>query len=438
MDKPETFFPLISPEFMALCEAQIVLLSESLGAVSSAVYLTQTHSNKVNPTLIPVLVYPSSHSHSFLQENLSNLPLFNNQYSLPEHSFSKLECESNSTLEYFPSLNLQPPEFASEFNPYSQGKYELVIPLVYEHLVLGLLVTQREDREWNQQEFSQIEKIAVTIALARVLDQKQSFSQDQLKQQLSLNHLQQENLDNLIHQIRNPLTALRTFIKLLLKKLLPDDSSFSIAHNMLQQTERIEDLINDFQDNTSNHNSNLIFYPKSSPNFLLPSDSLRLEKFSIVEILQPLLIAEKAIAQTKNIEFTEKIFDNLPLVFANKKALREVLNNLLDNALKYTPKGGKIHVQVGQQKTVAEGKMLAIEISDTGYGIPEEDQQHIFERHYRGVQKNSKISGTGLGLAIVKDLCEKMKAKIEIISPSLESKNQEYPGTTFIVWLIIT
>jgi signal transduction histidine kinase len=437
MDKPETFLPLISPEFMALCEAQVVLLSESLGAVSSAVYLTQTQNNKINPTLIPVLVYPSSHSHSFLEENLSNLPLLNNQYSLPDSSSSNREVESNSPLDYFPYPKLRHREFAAEFNPYSQGKYELVIPLVYEHLVLGLLATQRQDREWNQQEFSQIEKIADTMAIARVLDQKQSFSQDKLKQQLSLNHLQQENLDNLIHQIRNPLTALRTFIKLLLKKLLPDDSNFSIAQNMLQQTERIEELITDFQSNTTDYNSSLIIYPKSSPNFLLPSDSFSLERLSVEEILQPLLIAEKAIAQNKNIELTEKIFNNLPLVLGNKKALREVLNNLLDNALKYTPEGGKIHVEVGKQKTIAEGKMLAIEISDTGYGIPVEDQEHIFKRHYRGVQKESEISGSGLGLAIVKDLCDKMKAKIEIFSPSLEYKNQDYPGTTFIVWLII-
>jgi signal transduction histidine kinase len=124
-------------------------------------------------------------------------------------------------------------------------------------------------------------------------------------------------------------------------------------------------------------------------------------------------------------------------VIANAKALREVLNNLIDNALKYTPTGGEVKIYSIEKLEQAQQNWLGIAISDSGYGIPLEDQQKIFERHYRGRQAQSDIPGSGLGLAIAKDLIEKMGGKIEIISPNNIEKNTSLPGTTMIVWLVV-
>ncbi len=123
----------------------------------------------------------------------------------------------------------------------------------------------------------------------------------------------------------------------------------------------------------------------------------------------------------------------MPLVRANVKALQEVLSNIIDNALKYTPAGGKILIQVGQEKDNLQG----IAISDTGPGIPPEDLEHIGERHYRGVQAQTEIPGSGLGLAIAKQLIEQMQGKIEVFSPAINStiESPKTPGTTFIIWL---
>jgi signal transduction histidine kinase len=70
-------------------------------------------------------------------------------------------------------------------------------------------------------------------------------------------------------------------------------------------------------------------------------------------------------------------------------------------------------------------------------GIPQEDLEHLGERHYRGVQADTKIPGSGLGLAIAKQLIEKMQGEIKVFSPAINSiiKSPEPPGTTFIVWL---
>jgi signal transduction histidine kinase len=165
-------------------------------------------------------------------------------------------------------------------------------------------------------------------------------------------------------------------------------------------------------------------------------------------------------------------------VRGNTKGLREVLSNLIDNALKYTPQEGQIQIQAGVFVRTPEGKVLgrdesvpqtinsvaqttnidalqpqrrlAILISDTGPGIPSQDLEHLFERHYRGVQAATAIPGTGLGLAIAKQLIEQMQGEIAVYSPgqpawakkSLESEvgqAQDKPeqGTTFVVWLSI-
>ena len=153
----------------------------------------------------------------------------------------------------------------------------------------------------------------------------------------------------------------------------------------------------------------------------------------MAEILEPLLLSQQAIAQERQIQLTATVPPDLPPVRANASALREVLSNLIDNALKYTPSGGTVSVKAGLSR-IADAKFWqGIAIEDTGYGIPESDGEHIFERHYRGVQAAGKIAGSGLGLAIVKDLVERMQGEIILISPN--NLGGKLPGTTFTVWL---
>jgi len=124
------------------------------------------------------------------------------------------------------------------------------------------------------------------------------------------------------------------------------------------------------------------------------------------------------------------------------------LSNLIDNALKYTPSGGEIDIQVGEKRRTPQGELIAISISDTGPGIPSQDLEHLFERHYRGVQASSAIPGTGLGLAIAKELIEQMHGEIKVFSPAQpgwtkrnsesamdKAQDNSEIGTTFVVWL---
>ncbi|MGL5879472.1 MAG: sensor histidine kinase, partial [Xenococcaceae cyanobacterium] len=288
-----------------------------------------------------------------------------------------------------------------------------------------------------------VEQIANTLAIACYLDRRQLWYKQQLDRQENLRTIEHDRLDTFVHQLRNPITALRTFSKLLLKRLLPSDRDRSVAQGILRESDRVEDLLKQFNEEIelrSLERSPLILPEANSvstSNFLLPSSFFESEYLLVVEVLLPLLPSFEAIAQEKQIELISQLPANLSAVRANAKALREIFSNLIDNAIKYTPPGGRVEIIAGIESNTPTGNYQGIAIGDTGYGIPLEDRQHLFERHYRGAQAEGDIPGTGLGLAIAKELLEKMQGKIEVISPARSQNDSSLPGTTFIVWLPI-
>jgi signal transduction histidine kinase len=92
--------------------------------------------------------------------------------------------------------------------------------------------------------------------------------------------------------------------------------------------------------------------------------------------------------------------------------MAQVLGNLLDNAVKYTPEGGSIRISAWQ-----EGDSVCLSVADTGVGIPEEDLPHVFERFYRADKARSRrLGGTGLGLAIVREIVAAHGGRVSVTS----------------------
>jgi signal transduction histidine kinase len=147
--------------------------------------------------------------------------------------------------------------------------------------------------------------------------------------------------------------------------------------------------------------------------------------------LHPLLDSAAAIAQTRQLDFQAQIPPELPPVQADPQALQETFSNLIDNALKYTPVGQSVQIEVSRDP---QTQQQAIAVQDTGPGIPTADLPYLFERHYRGVQSAGEIPGTGLGLAIAQDLIQQMHGTLSVISPS-DPKNLTHPGSKFVVCL---
>ncbi|MEH2079389.1 MAG: HAMP domain-containing sensor histidine kinase [Nostoc sp.] len=441
-----------SSDFLALCREQIALLTQGLGATLSIVYLTQelVDTPSGDAKLIPVVIYPETallpQGEETIEATAYNQLQVGNAFILPNHQGRLLTpgSESPTSSQESDIPDASQPNLKEE---YLLSGNQIVLPLIYEGVMMGLLVTRRKDRAWNEHEQSQIQRIAQTLAIACILDQRRAWFEQQLREQQILQEKQRDLLDNLLHQFRNPLTALRTFGKLLLKRLRPADANRDVANSIVRESDRLKELLQQFEQVIDLTEADLapLHLPEdgvfveatiqksAKPPLLLPGTGDKAVDCSLADILEPLLISAKAIAQERKLKLITEIQDNSSLVRANVKALREVLTNIIDNALKYTPTGGKILIQAGQEKAHFQG----IVISDNGPGIPPQDLEHLGERHYRGVQAQTEIPGTGLGLAIARQLIEQMQGEIEIFSPAINSKltSPNRPGTTFIIWL---
>ncbi|MGL5806928.1 MAG: GAF domain-containing sensor histidine kinase, partial [Xenococcaceae cyanobacterium] len=407
MSNSDYIFPTASAEFIALCKSQTILLNQGLGAVWSAVYLTQESAEDRHKQLIPVVSYPNQGK--FLPQDILETRWLETQQPrfLPSLNSTNMLGEETQPRRFGEGKRKKEKKSLST-------RQQTVLPLVYQDTVMGFLIAIREDRQWNQTELAQVEQIANTLAIACYLDRRQLWYKQQLDRQENLRTIEHDRLDTFVHQLRNPITALRTFSKLLLKRLLPSDRDRSIAQGILRESDRVEDLLKQFNEEIEPRSP--LILPEansvSTSNFLLPSSFFESEYLLVVEVLLPLLPSFEAIAQEKQIELISQLPANLSAVRANAKALREIFSNLIDNAIKYTPPGGRVEIIAGIESNTPTGNYQGIAIGDTGYGIPLEDRQHLFERHYRGAQAEGDIPGTGLGLAIAKELLEKMQGKI--------------------------
>lgn len=429
-------------EFVDLCQSQVALLTQGLGAAWCGVYLTEDLVQSV-PKLIPIVVYPDAREVWSWGEGeaqggeFSPLLALSQQYSLDTPQPHQEQDVINQA-EYF----------TGEWEEKSfQPGYQVARPLIYQEGVMGLLVAGRREREWTPEELIQIDRVARTLAIARSLDRQQRWYRQQLHQQENARHIQKEVLDNLLHQLRNPMTALRTFSKLLLKRLRFDDANRTVAEGIVRESDRLQGFLQQLDDYFKTIAAESPRLPPADPLLLtgenkpispslLPGKAIVLEPLALETILHPLILSAKTIAQERKLTFKTDIPAHLPLVRADPWGIREVLSNLIDNALKYTPRGGCVEIEAGLTRLTPYGRLQGVAVRDNGLGIPPGDRERIFERHYRGVQEQGEIAGSGLGLAIAKSLIEQMHGEIELISPASDAAHSpNNPGTTFIVWL---
>jgi signal transduction histidine kinase len=450
----------VSPESIALCREQLLLLGQGLGAELSVVYLTEQLLGHEGTKLIPIVVEPETAEGAAIALEWTRLP-----------DGTGIGTELRSPLLLAPGES-DPIDAADDAYPSpEQGKtswqsQQLVLPLVHEGVAIGLLTTSRSKQTWTGPEQQQIERVAKTIALACILDRRSRWWEHRYQQYRQVHVQQRDLLDNLLHQFRNPLTALKIFGKLLFKRLQPGDPNRDYAGSIVQESDRLQEMVQDFKQVLMWERENLALpldveiiepVPPAQP-MLLPGSEEPLSPVDVVSILRPLVASAKAIADDRQLTLVDRLSDPFPPALAHAQALREVLSNLIDNALKYTPAGGRVEIEASLAQPVLDSfkpdttdlpgtehweqetetpasttaqALLAIAISDTGPGIPSDDLVHLFERGYRGVQAEGAISGTGLGLAIARDLVTQMQGEIQVFSPPPDRT----VGTRFVVWL---
>ncbi len=449
-----------SSEFVKLCRSQVAI-AVSLGATFSAVYLTQELVSGSEAKLVPIAVYPETSVESAENQELRLEPAASSTVTpVPRRLAAPDRTVEESTVgaiapEPLPGFDGSSNQCQGPQNLWQQRR-QIVTPLIHEGSVMGLLVSGRQDRAWNDREEAQMQQIARTLALACILDQRRAWMQQELRSSRQIQAQVYDTMHNLLHQFKSPLTALRTFGKLLARRLVPEDKNRNVAFSIVRESDRLSELLGQFDRTVDTGEANLtlpsgtsetatshVEFTRHSPLSLSPAANNVEESCCVGFVLKPLLISAEAIASERHISLLADIPADLPPVWANDRALREVLSNLIDNALKYTPAGRQIYIKVNYEAAHRPLPAAAVAVSDTGSGIPPQDLEHLFERHYRGEKAQTEIPGTGLGLAIARDLVRQMQGEIEVFSPInpewLPSGEADlYPtdrGTTFVVWL---
>lgn len=217
-------------------------------------------------------------------------------------------------------------------------------------------------------------------------------------------------ISDITHELKTPLASIMGFSKFLVSKQLPESQYKELANQILEAANRLSSLINDF----------------------LQINKLESGGWSVnYELCDVRELVKKSVKEFSKLNQKHKIKCNLPnkcpSTKTDPKLVRQVIDNLISNAIKYSPNGSDINISLNTVKD----KELAIIIKDNGLGIKNEDLQKIFNRFYRGKSLSKEaIKGTGLGLAICKEIVDALNGKIEV-------KSEEGKGSEFSVILPI-
>ncbi|HEX4545353.1 MAG TPA: ATP-binding protein [Candidatus Acidoferrum sp.] len=213
-----------------------------------------------------------------------------------------------------------------------------------------------------------------------------------------LERVRRDFVANVSHELRTPLTAVQGFAETLLAGAIDDPQNRTrFLEIILEHSRRLARLTDD-----------LLKLSK------MDADRLELEirRLGVSQFVESCVETAQRPAAEKNLRISVNLENHLPDVAADRRRLAEILQNLLDNAIQYTPPGGQIMVSAS-----ADGGEVEFTVSDTGIGIPQADQPRIFERFYRvDVARSREVGGTGLGLAIAKHLVETHGGRIWVES----------------------
>jgi two-component system clock-associated histidine kinase SasA len=260
---------------------------------------------------------------------------------------------------------------------------------------LGLqsdLLTSVDKHEDSNPSKNKINSIASSIELIKLEDKIFHLQQEKeiLQEQLQF---KDRVISMLVHDLRNPLTAISIAVETLQSSFHPDTGKFQkitpkIVTNLLKharcQTRIIERMITDLLQAGQGQETTIPITPQK----------LALRQLCL-EVLLGLSDRHKAKLQTIQTDIPQ----DLPYVYADPERIRQVLINLLDNAIKYTPMGGRISL-AGLHRTTQK---VQFSVSDTGPGIPPENRDQIFEDHFR-LQRDEATEGYGIGL----NLCQRI------------------------------
>ncbi len=235
--------------------------------------------------------------------------------------------------------------------------------------------------------------------LARAINEMAGKLGDDIVRLKKLERVRSEFLGNVSHELRTPLFSLQGFLETLLDGAIDDPSvNREFLEKAHRHAQRLNLLLNDLIEISRIESGEM---------------QMSIRSFPLQDFLEHMVEEMRPQAEQKSL--TLRLADGIPpgeQAFGDRDRLKQVMVNLIDNAIKYTDAGGSVTLSAE-----CDGDWCAICVADTGIGIPEEHHSRIFERFYRVDKDRSReVGGTGLGLAIVKHIVEAHGGRIAVAS----------------------
>ncbi|MGZ4257608.1 MAG: sensor histidine kinase [Gaiellaceae bacterium] len=295
----------------------------------------------------------------------------------------------------------------------ASGHRSLTVEMVVASGIATLLVLLRLRLLWRERDQAE-EDLRTSESRYRELYAVAEAGRDQLTAQndqlLELDRLKDEFVGLVSHELRTPLTSIRGYLDLLVDAApdTPAERRQDFLEIVDRNANRLLTLIDD-----------LLFITQIGAGKLV----LELDELELASVARECAAAAQPLARERQIAF-EVVEYASPIVKADRSRLTQVLDNLISNALKFTPPGGRVELRIDCDETSAK-----LEVTDTGIGIAESDLPHMFSPFFRAASASSaSIPGTGLGLAISKGIVETHGGAISV-------RSEEGRGSTFRIEL---
>jgi len=273
----------------------------------------------------------------------------------------------------------------SHLNSRPEIKSSTIVPLKIKEKMLGVINLNRttSSKNFTEKDLKLLNIFATNASLA--IHEAQVY--DKIKE---LDRLKTEFLSNISHELRTPLMSIQGAVELLIsacKKKFKNADDFNLLKIIERNTERMSGLV-----------KNLLDFSRIEKGAF----EIVKKKISINSVIDKVVKSIKPLIEKMGLTLKYEIQKKSPEILADPDRINQVLLNLIDNAIKFTPSGGEITVG-----TKVQNKFIEIFVQDTGIGIAPEHHKKIFERFYQvNGSSTRKYAGVGLGLAIAKNIVE--------------------------------
>jgi signal transduction histidine kinase len=270
----------------------------------------------------------------------------------------------------------------------------LGVPLVHRGKAIGVLqALNKANGRFNDDDILTLEALgaqaAVAIVNARLFQQSDQIAE-------------------MVHELRQPLNAIMATASLLQRPELPGDKRASLVTTIQRETERLASMTTDFLDMARLESGRMRF---------------KREPFDVAEWVSECVEVVRPQASARGLTFHTTLAKELPTLNSDRGRLKQVLLNLLTNAVKYNRENGEITIASAVLAT-PNGAMGRISVTDTGRGIPPEAMRNMFQKFYRVPDSEHSTIGTGLGLPIAKKM-------VEVLGGEMRVESEVGVGSTF-------